>query len=332
VWVRGFLFPPLTDILSNVISFGFYYDFALNGERRLERIILAISEFGGLLDDMLGGMLDRVVNGWQEGRQRTGMGDGRRHTARKETHVADVELFQALSLLFFFMYFGLNTVNIATQFNRFVFYGMLLLGSLVSLNTTMIRHGLPMPGKNVPDWDENFQWWHLGVILASVSAIYSLNTLFLGPLSSAFPEPMSGTLAPISFALIPQVYANLIQQALWQTFVVAFAEETLKIAVILPFSRRWQLEFIMAPVIIGIWAEGHSVLAYGGAFWPLVAAFAGGIIIYAVIRITRNLLVGVASHSIINVISLVPMMSNLLPTVSVVLNNPIVVALLPLFH
>jgi hypothetical protein len=295
------LFPATTDILTNIISFGFYYDFALNGERRLERIILAVSEFGGMLD----GLLDRFVNGWQEGRQRTGTGDGRKHTARKETHVADVELFQALSLLFFFMYFGLNTVNIEAQFNRFIFYGMLLLGSLVSLNTTMIRHGLPMPGKNVPDWDENFQWWHLGVILASVSAIYSLNTLFLGPLSSAFPEPMSGTLTPISFALIPQVWANLIQQVLWQTFVVAFAEETLKIAVILPFSRRWQLEFIMAPVVIGIWAEGHSVLAYGGAFWPLVAAFAGGIIIYAVIRITRNLLVGVASHAGINLISLV---------------------------
>lgn len=298
------MFPATTDILTNIISFGFYYDFALNGEQRLERILLAVSEFGGMLDRMLDGMLDRVMNGWQEGRQRTGTGDGRKHTARKETHVADVELFQALSLLFFFMYFGLNTVNIAAQFNRFVFYGMLLLGSLVSLNTTMIRHGLPMPGKNVPDWDENFQWWHLGVILASVSAIYSLNALFLGPLSSAFPEPMSGTFAPIAFALIPQVWANLIQQALWQTFVVAFAEETLKIAVILPFSRRWQLEFVMAPVVIGIWAEGHSVLAYGGAFWPLVAAFAGGSIIYAVIRITRNLLVGVTTHAIINLVAL----------------------------
>lgn len=294
------LFPAITEILSNVVSFGFYYDFALNGERRLERIILAVSEFGGLLDRML----DHTMNGWQEGRQRTGTGDGRKHKRREKTHVADVELFQALSLLFFFMYFGLNTVNIATQFNRFVFYGMLLLGSLVSLNTTMIRHGLPMPGKNVPDWDENFQWWHLGVILASVSAIYALNTLFLGPLSTSFPEPMSGTLAPISFALIPQVWANLIQQALWQTFVVAFAEETLKIAVILPFSRRWQLEFIMAPVVIGIWAEGHSVLAYGGAFWPLVAAFAGGIIIYVMIRITRNLLTGVSVHAAVNLIAL----------------------------
>jgi hypothetical protein len=301
------LFPATPDILTNIISFGFYYDFGVNGERRLERIILAVSELGGLLDDMLGGMLDRVVNGWQEGRQRNGTGMGgrsRKDKRRKETHVADIELFQALSLLFFFMYFGLNTVNIATQFNRFIFYGMLLLGSLVSLNTTMIRHGLPMPGRNVPDWDENFQWWHLGIIMASVSAIYALNTLFLGPLSSAFPEPMSGTLAPISFALIPQVWANMIQQILWQTFVVAFAEETLKIAVILPFSRRWQLEFIMAPVVIGIWAEGHSVLAYGGAFWPLVAAFAGGIILYVMIRITRNLLVGVVGHAGINLIAL----------------------------
>lgn len=305
-----------TEILSNVVIFGFYYDFAVNGERRLERIILAVSEFGGLLDRMLDGMLDRVLNGWQEGRQRTGVGDGRKRERREKTHVADVELFQALSLLFFFMYFGLNTVNIETQFNRFVFYGMLLLGSLVSLNTTMIRHGLPMPGKNVPDWDENFQWWHLGIIMATVSAIYALNTLFLGPLSTSFPEPMSGTLAPIAFALIPQVWANLIQQILWQTFVVAFAEETLKMAVILPFSRRWQLEFVMAPVVIGIWAEGHSVLAYGGAFWPLVAAFAGGIILYAVIRITRNLLVGVTSHALINVISLLPLMNMVTPIIN----------------
>ncbi|MGB9022407.1 MAG: CPBP family glutamic-type intramembrane protease [Candidatus Bathyarchaeia archaeon] len=313
------MFPATTDILTNFISFGFYADFAWNGEERFEHILARLED-----------VLDQVVNGWQEGRQRTGTGRGRKHKPREKTHVADIELFQALSLLFFFMYFGLNTVNIAAQFNRFVFYGMLLLGSLVSLNTTMIRHGLPMPGKNVPDWDENFEWWHLGIIMASVSAIYALNTLFLGPLSTAFPEPMSGTLAPIAFALIPQVWANLIQQILWQTFVVAFAEETLKIAVILPFSRRWQLEFIMAPVVIGIWAEGHSVLAYGGAFWPLVAAFAGGIIIYAIIRITRNLLTGVIAHAGINLISLVPMMSNLLPTVRVATAGVLISYLSPL--
>lgn len=121
------------------------------------------------------------------------------------------------------MYFGLNTINIQAQFARFTFYGMLLLASLGSLNTTMIRHGLPTASKNVTDWDENFEWWHLGLIIVGVSSIYTIKGVLAGATSS-IAEPWPATtqmLVPtLMLSIIPQYYANLIQQIFWQTFVV----------------------------------------------------------------------------------------------------------------
>lgn len=234
----------------------------------------------------------------------------------------DIELFEAFALLIVFMYFALNSIQAQAQFNRYIFYSLLLLASLGILKGMQARYGEPrdegIQYGRVLDWNENFKQSHLAFVLFGVGLIVVLSALItsgsvaniLGASQLAWAPTILGfsSTLPSTYPLawLPESFSNLIQQSLWQVFVVAFAEETMKLAVILTFARRTGNEWFAVILAVGAWAEGHAMLAYGGAVLPLLAAFAAGIVLYVVLRMTKSLVVPILIHGTVNMIAILP--------------------------
>jgi len=122
-----------------------------------------------------------------------------------------------------------------TGVERYVFYLALLYGSLAVLRT--VTKGTA----RLVRWNRNFSEADFGLIVI-------LNLVGL-PLEA---ESMSTLL----------MYADFLQQALTQIFLVGPAEETFKLTLI-NISMRWtNLEWLSVITAVTVWTLLHQVLAY----------------------------------------------------------------------
>ena len=236
----------------------------------------------------------------------------KRHRGRKflsKTEL-DFDLWLVLALFIFFLYFALDTIKTIDQFSRYIFYGMLMLASLVILWKSMIQHGMPRATRFTPDWDNNHKWIDLPIVCVSTVAILFLNAFVLGAwqmslIPSVLMPQVNLTLLPL-LQVLPLPVVNFIQTILWQGTAVGGGEELMKLAGIVILTRRLKNEWLGAGISIGFWAAGHSMIAYGGAPAPVLGAFLAGCLLYLDLRVTGNILVAVEVHAIVNTVALLP--------------------------
>jgi hypothetical protein len=233
----------------------------------------------------------------------------KRRRGRKflSTEELDFDLWLVLALFIFFLYFALDTIKTIDQFSRYIFYGMLMLASLVILWKSMIQHGMPRATRFTPDWDNNHKWIDIPIVCISTVAILFLNAFVLGAWQfSLFPSLLMPNVNLTLLQVLPLPVVNFIQTILWQGTAVGGGEELMKLAGIVILTRRLKNEWLGAGISIGFWAAGHSMIAYGGAPAPVLGAFLAGCLLYLQLRVTGNILVCVFTHAAVNTIALLP--------------------------
>jgi hypothetical protein len=218
--------------------------------------------------------------------------------------------------LFFLLYFALSTFGTQTQFNRFIVYGLLVALCATGLNSIMIRFGEPKEEGSVPDWDEDLKASHGVWIFLGLAAIVVITTFILSSGRLFYIVTWNEIQSLGQLSVIPtssDFYLRVFQETVWQTFIVSYSEESLKLAVILVFTRALQNyqpldQIIGAGFPILIWAQFHSMLAYGQNTMMILAAFLAGVVLYIMLRITGSVLVPVIIHAGYNLFVTVPVL------------------------
>ena len=225
--------------------------------------------------------------------------------------------------LFFLLYFALKTFDTQLQFNRFMVYALLVGLCATGLNSIMIRFGEPKEEGGVPDWDENFKLVNLVWIFGGIAGIVLVSSFILSSGRLFYFVSWQELQSLGQMAVVPVASANwaltVFQEAVWQVFVVAYSEECLKLAVILVFVRALK-DYAPLDQIVGagfpilLWAQFHSMLAYGQNTMMILAAFLAGVILYVSLVLTGSILVPIIIHGMYNLIVVLPGMGvNILP-------------------
>jgi len=98
--------------------------------------------------------------------------------------------------------------------------------------------------------------------------------------------------------------STVLDDVLYNFFLVSQAEESVKLMAILALYRKTKNEILSAGLPIGAWAIFHAYMAYVGQGMDmfLIAAFLSGIVLYVVLRQTKSLLNAVIAHGIFDTI------------------------------
>jgi len=239
-----------------------------------------------------------------------------------------------MTLLVLPLYFALSTIETQDQYNRYIFYVVLVAMTWIQLLWYLVFHG-PQKTRWTPRWDSNLNLSKLVIAGTAVGGIVSINaliimlgnligslgqvslfgfTLSLAPVTaippwqswqfSLFP-PIFGTnaLNPQVLAWLPLPFANMLQDGLWQTFSIGLAEETLKLTVILVLAKRFQAKIWPVLIVVATWSIAHDIRAYNGNLVAVAGAFAGGLILWGVLIVTECLLAAVICHAGVNVLA-----------------------------
>jgi membrane protease YdiL (CAAX protease family) len=190
--------------------------------------------------------------------------------------------------------------------------------STIGLINCIVRFGEPEEEGAIPDWDEDFHISYFVYIFIGVGAIILISVVILSwgqvfYFMSWNELEQLGTVQQLS--LLPtssaDYVARIFQEAIWQIFIVAYSEETLKLAVILPFMYALR-DYQYIDVIVGagvpilLWAEFHTMLAYGMNTTMVVAAFLAGVVLFALLKATGSVLVPILIHAFYNLIVVMP--------------------------
>lgn len=160
------------------------------------------------------------------------------------------------------------------------------------------------------DWDEDLDRRGLGLCLLSTLGIFVVSIAFTGIFSRAVlyvPEAKALGVLETGSTLTTQILNEL----LYQTFIVSAGEESLKLSVIvgltlmLQHSRnaflRSRCREVGALIPIGFWAFLHAMIAYSNIYMT-VAAFAAGVILFWLLLRLKSLLGVILTHAWYNTI------------------------------
>jgi membrane protease YdiL (CAAX protease family) len=98
------------------------------------------------------------------------------------------------------------------------------------------------------------------------------------------------------------VTSELVDDLLYNFVLVSPAEESMKLAGMLAIYRLWRNEYVSVGLPVGFWAVLHAYHAYIGSLQAIfvISAFASGLILYAVLKLTGSLENAIVSHAIYN--------------------------------
>jgi len=239
--------------------------------------------------------------------------------------VRHIHLFLALGI-FFLLYFGLRTFSVQIPFNRFVVYGLLVGLSIAGLLVDLHYFGDPTGEGNIPDWDENLKFGHLKYIIIGLAVIIGISMAVDATKNLFYFTSWSELESLSSLSVFPSTdfYGKIFQEGAWQLFIVAYAEELIKLSVMLPFIRGLQDyppfdQVVGAGAPILLWAQFHTILAYGQNNVMVLAAFLAGVVLYISLILSGCVLVPIIIHALYNLIVVLPTMGvtiSFLPTIS----------------
>jgi membrane protease YdiL (CAAX protease family) len=205
-------------------------------------------------------------------------------------------------LLIFFVFAGVPIVAFWLQgYPDTAFYASMLVIFLVMLIWLRQYHGEHEYAKLV-DYDENLTFDSFLWIGAAILGTYTMASLIVSQLTkSVIWVPTHGLdMTYIGFQL-----SGFWNDILFQLVLVAPSEELCKLCLHLAFYMKLKGSFsdgvaralsIGAPIFF--WATLHCYRAYTGALMPqlLLAAFIGGLIIFAAMYKTRSLMAAILTH------------------------------------
>jgi len=177
-------------------------------------------------------------------------------------------------------------------------YVLIWILSMVMLLWLRVYGGSSGEEGDVVDYDENLSRQHLPVIFGAVAAIAVVSSLMVSTYTrSSLYIPRPGqVLSEMPFS------SGVLDDLLYNFVLVAPAEETVKLMGILALYRKFRNELLSVALPVGFWAALHAYHAYLGELMPVlvVSAFLGGLILYAVLKITNSLENAIIAHGLYN--------------------------------
>lgn len=178
------------------------------------------------------------------------------------------------------------------------FYVLTWLISLIMLLFIQVYHGHPSP-TDVTDYDENLRRKHLPWLLGGVIAMLMISSIMVaGYTESSLYVPRPGAV----LSTTPLSTESLMDDVLYNFVLVAPAEETLKLMVILAIFLKIKNLLISVGFPVGVWATFHAYFAYSGPLMPVLvfSAFLSGIVLFLVLKKTGSLLNAITAHGSFN--------------------------------
>ena len=184
-------------------------------------------------------------------------------------------------------------------------FSAMFFGSWIALNR-MEKYGVTRAGSPV-DYDEDLNRSGLSrCVLASVG-IFLVSMIFTGLFGQAVLYVPKSTMLGVmetAFATVP-VLTRILNELLYQTFVVAAAEESMKLSAMIGLTWKFRSsanEFLRskareaaAAIVVGFWALLHAILAYSNVYMT-VAAFVAGLILLWQLFDTKSILAPIVTH------------------------------------
>jgi len=184
-------------------------------------------------------------------------------------------------------------------------YAIMWLMSLVILAMLRVYGGRSGQEGDLVDYDENVGRAHLPWLIGSVAVIAIIGGLAAAAVSRGITVGLLYVPRP-SLAQAQGLFgtASVLDDVLYNFFLVAQAEESVKLMAILTLYRKTRNELVSTGLPIGIWAIFHAYMAYVGQGMDmfLIAAFVSGIVLYIILRQTKSLLNAVIAHGIYDTI------------------------------
>ena len=212
----------------------------------------------------------------------------------------DLILFDVLTALVI-VHFFLSTQGTSMATTTTILSIMWLM-SLVILAMLRVYGGRGGQVGDIVDYDENVTRAHLPWFIGSVAVIAIISGLAAAASSRGVTISILYVPRP-SLVQVPGVLsgtATVLDDVLYNFFLVAQAEESVKLMATLALYRRTGNEFVSAGLPIGAWAVFHAYMAYVGQGMDvfLIAAFLSGIVLYIVLKQTKSLLNAVMAHGL----------------------------------
>ncbi len=212
------------------------------------------------------------------------------------------DMITALGIVHFLLKTSGTSLEIVTQI-----YALMWVMSLIILMMLRVYGG---PGGQIGDavdYDENIQRSHLPWLIGSIAVIAIVNGLAASAVSQGLR--LSSYVVRPSLAQAAGTFtgtATILDDVLYNFFLVAQAEETVKVMATLAIYRKTRNLWLSAGLPIGVWAAFHGYLAYigGGMDVFLISAFISGVILFVVLLKTKSLINAVISHGAWNCIVL----------------------------
>jgi len=173
------------------------------------------------------------------------------------------------------------------------------------------------------DYDEDLDRRGLGLCALTTLAIFLVSIVFSGLLGGQQIAGKSGVellvfLAMNAVLYVPQalrlgifetatsVFNQLLNEAVWQTFIVSAGEELLKLSSIVGITFRFQKSAspflrshyreLGALIPISVWAFLHAMIAYSNVYMTLAAFIAGCLLFWLLLRV-KSIVGVILSHS-----------------------------------
>ena len=215
---------------------------------------------------------------------------------------SDVSLFKRITALVFLYFFLSNWADESRKW-IVVAFGLSAFVAWYSLEDE------PTPFEYLANFNlETVKWIGLGIAGLFASSLVFAGLVFKDMLSVTHYYFVAPELTSAFFPFIPALTSPL-NTLLWQLFLVANAEETVKFAfqsaLYDRFDHNWGVD---AATILGfgipiiIWASMHTMLSYtsGNILGQVVAAVAAGIVLTVVMYKTKSLMAAIVVHAAYN--------------------------------
>lgn len=178
------------------------------------------------------------------------------------------------------------------------FFVIVWLASFIGL--VALKLWAPEPRREVVDYDENLERWHLDYVVVGLLGVELVGIAFSALASGA---------AQVTAMWVPQMALQFYDDILFNFGLVATAEESSKILTIKALAMKLGgMEAGRAFSVVGpvaFWALLHgyqSYVGYGEAvMWLMIAsAFISGLIMYYAVKKTRNIVTAFLIHGAYN--------------------------------
>lgn len=189
-------------------------------------------------------------------------------------------------------------------------FGMMSYGSWIALGQMGQYYKVPDGGGFPIDWDEDLDRRGLAECFLAALGIFLVSMFFTGVFGQAVlyvPEAKALGILETGASLTNQI----LNEVLYQTFIVAAAEESMKLSAMVGLTLQFRHSAnqflrsrsreVAAVLVIGIWAFLHAMIAYQNIYMTLAAFLAGIVLFYLLLR-TKSLLAVIVAHSSYNAV------------------------------